>query len=91
LSIPVVIAMISPAVTVITSIRSTVTVVEAHHRSGHAALGLLGIEGYSKGMLQLLALPHGICLASRWNWHWSSMTMLKSPLRKVDGLGGSAM
>jgi hypothetical protein len=30
-------------------------------------------------------------LASRWNWHWSSMTMLKSPSRKVEGLGGSAM
>jgi hypothetical protein len=28
------------------------------------ALGLLGVEGYSKGMFQLLALPH-VCLALR--------------------------
>jgi hypothetical protein len=49
-----------------------------------AALGLLGLGGYSEGMLQLFALPHGM-LASRWNWHWSSMTMLKSLSRKVEG------
>jgi hypothetical protein len=62
-SILVVIAMIGPAVTVITSIRSTVTVVEALVTVPVvvvAALGLLGLSGYSEGTLQLLALRHGV-------------------------------
>jgi hypothetical protein len=62
-SILVVIATIGPAVTVITSIRSTVTVVEALVTVPVvvvAALGLLGLGGYSEGTLQLLALPHGV-------------------------------
>jgi hypothetical protein len=63
MSTPVVVAMIGPAVAVITSIRSTVTVVEM--LIGVlvvvvAALGLLGVGGYSNCTLQLLALPHGM-------------------------------
>jgi hypothetical protein len=30
-----------------------------------------------------------VCLASRWNWHWLSIMMLKSPSWKVEGRGGS--
>jgi hypothetical protein len=62
-SIRVIIAMIEPAVTVITSIRSMITVVEALVTVlvvVVAALGLLGVGGYSKGMLQLVTLTHGM-------------------------------
>jgi hypothetical protein len=62
-SIPVLIAMIGPAVTVITSIRSTVTVVEALVTVPVvivAALGLFELGGYSEGTLQLLAFPHDV-------------------------------
>jgi hypothetical protein len=62
-SIPAVVATVGHAVTVITSIRSTLTVVEALITVLVvivAALGLLGVGGYSKGTLQLLALPHGM-------------------------------
>jgi hypothetical protein len=61
-SIPVVTATIGPAITVITSIRSTVMVVEALSVLVVVvgALGLLGVEGYSKGTFQLLAHPHGM-------------------------------
>jgi hypothetical protein len=62
-SIPVVIAMIGPAITVTTSIRSTVTVVEALVTVlvvVVVTLGLLGLRRYSEGRLQLLALPHGM-------------------------------
>jgi hypothetical protein len=62
-SIPIVFATIGPAVTVITSIRSTVMVVEALVTISVvvvAALGLLRLGGYSEGTLQLLALPHGV-------------------------------
>jgi hypothetical protein len=62
-SIPVVFVTIGPAVMVITSIRSTVMVVEALVTISVvvvAALGLLRLGGYSEGTLQLLALPHGV-------------------------------
>jgi hypothetical protein len=62
-SIPVIVVTIGPTVTVITSIMSTVTVVEAMVTVLVvivAALSLLGVGGYSKGTLQLLALPHGM-------------------------------
>jgi hypothetical protein len=62
-SIPIIVATIGPAVAVITSIRSTVTFVEALINVlvvVVAALGLLGVGGYSKGTFQLLALPHGV-------------------------------
>jgi hypothetical protein len=83
---------IGPLATVISSIRSTVTIVEALATVAIiivVASGLLGGSRDSKGMLQLLLLPM-VCLASQWNWQWSSMTILKSPSRKVEGLGGSA-
>jgi Na+/serine symporter len=54
---------IGSAVTVITSIRSKFTVVEALVTVLViivATLGLLGLGGYSKGTLQLLALSHGM-------------------------------
>jgi hypothetical protein len=62
-SIPVIVVTIGPAVTVITSIMSMVTVLEAMVTVLVvivAALSLLGVGGYSKGTLQLLALPHGM-------------------------------
>jgi hypothetical protein len=62
-SIPVIVAMIRPTITVITSIRSTVVVVKALATVplvAVVALGLLGVRRYSKGTLQLLALPHGV-------------------------------
>jgi hypothetical protein len=62
-SIPVVIVTIGPAIPVITSIRSTVTVVEVLVTIPVvvvAALGLLGVRRDSKGTLQLLALFHGV-------------------------------
>jgi hypothetical protein len=62
-SIPIVIARIGPAVTVISSIRSTVTIVEALATIAvvvAVASGLLGGRWDSKGTLQLLALPHGV-------------------------------
>jgi hypothetical protein len=90
-SIPIVIARIGSTVTVISSIRSTIAILEALTTVAvviAVAPGLLGGGWYPKGTLELLAFPH-VCLASRWNWHWSSMTILKSPSRKVEGLGGS--
>jgi hypothetical protein len=62
-SIPIVIARIGPAVTVMSSIRSTVTIVEALATVTvvvAVAFGLLGGIWDSKGTLQLLALPHGV-------------------------------
>jgi hypothetical protein len=62
-SIPIVIARIGPVVTVISSIRSTVTVVEALATVLViivVAPGPLGGRRDSKGALQLLALPHGV-------------------------------
>jgi hypothetical protein len=62
-SIPIVIVRIGPAVTVISSIRSTVTIVEALATVAVVvvvASGLLGGRWDSKGTLQLLALPHGV-------------------------------
>jgi hypothetical protein len=54
---------VDPAVTVISSIRSTVTIVEALTTVAvvvAVAPGLLGGRRDSKGTLQLLALPHGV-------------------------------
>jgi hypothetical protein len=62
-SIPIVIETVWSAVAVITSIRSTVTVVimaDAVLVVVIVALGLRGFKGYSKGTLQLFALPHGM-------------------------------
>jgi hypothetical protein len=62
-SIPIVIAWIGPAVKVISSIRSTVMIVEALATIAvviAVASGLLGGRWDSKGTLQLLALPHGV-------------------------------
>jgi hypothetical protein len=73
-SIPVVIWTIGPVIMVLTSIRSTVTVVEALVTVPVvvvAALGLLGLRGYSEGKLQLLALPHGV-FGIAVELHWSS-------------------
>jgi hypothetical protein len=64
-SIPVVVAMVWPAITIIMSIRSTITVVEALVTVPVvvvAALGLLRGRRDPKGMLQLLALPHGMLI-----------------------------
>jgi Na+/serine symporter len=91
-SIPVIVAMIGPAITVITSIRSAVTVVETLVTVlvvVVVALCLLGFRGYSKGTLQLLALHHGIFgvaveLALVVHDH-VEVTF------EVEGLGGSAM
>jgi hypothetical protein len=55
--------MEGPTITVITSIRSTVTVVEALVTVPDVvvvALGLFRGRRDPKGMLQLLALPHGV-------------------------------
>jgi hypothetical protein len=62
-SIPIIIAGIGPAVTVISSIRSTVMIVEALTTIAiivAVASGLLGGRRNSKGTLQLLTLPHGV-------------------------------
>jgi hypothetical protein len=62
-SIPIVIARIGPAVTVISSFRSTVTIVEALATIAvvvAVASSLLGARWDSKGSLQLLALPLGV-------------------------------
>jgi hypothetical protein len=62
-SIPIIIVMKGPAITVISSIRSTVTIVEALTTVPVvvvAASGLLEGRWDSKGALQLLALPHGV-------------------------------
>jgi hypothetical protein len=62
-SIPVVVATVGPAITIITSIRSTVTVVEALVTVPVvvvAAPSLLRGTRDPKGMLQLLAFPHGM-------------------------------
>jgi hypothetical protein len=61
--IPVLVATIGPAITVISPIRSTVTVVEALAIVPVvivAATGLLRGRRDPKGMLQLLALSHGV-------------------------------
>jgi hypothetical protein len=61
--IPIVIARIGPAVTVILSIRSTITIVKALATVAvivAIASGLLGGRWDFKGTLQLLALPHGV-------------------------------
>jgi hypothetical protein len=63
MSIPIVNARIGPAITVISSISSTVTIVEALTTTlviVVVASGLLGGRRDSKGALQLLALPHGV-------------------------------
>jgi hypothetical protein len=62
-SIPVVIATVGPAITILTSIRSTVTVVKALVTVPVivvAALDLLRGRQDPKGTLQLLTLPHGM-------------------------------
>jgi hypothetical protein len=62
-SIPIVIARIGPAIMVISSIRSVVTIVEALTTVPvvvFVAPRLLGGRRDSKGTLQLLALPHGV-------------------------------
>jgi hypothetical protein len=62
-SIPIIIVRIGPAVTVISSIRSMVTIVEALAIVAIiivVASGLLGGRWNSKSTLQLLALPHGV-------------------------------
>jgi hypothetical protein len=63
MSILKIVARIGPAITVISSIRSTVTVVEALATVPVVVLvapGSLGGRLDSKGALQLLALPHGV-------------------------------
>jgi hypothetical protein len=55
--------IIGPAITVITSIRSTVTIVKALATVlvvVIVSLGLLGVGWYSRGTFQLLTLPHGV-------------------------------
>jgi hypothetical protein len=62
-SIPIVIVRIRPAIMVISSIRSMVTIVEALATVAvvvAVASGLLGDRWDSKGTLQMLALPHGV-------------------------------
>jgi hypothetical protein len=62
-SIPIVVARIGPAVTVISSIRSTVTIVEALITIAVVVVvapGLFGGRRDSKGTLQLLTLPHAV-------------------------------
>jgi hypothetical protein len=62
-SIPIVIARIGPAVTVISSVRSMVTIVEALSTVTvvvAVSSGLLGGRWDSKGTLQLPTLPHGV-------------------------------
>jgi hypothetical protein len=62
-SIVVLVAWIGPAITVISSIRSTVTVVEMLATIPVVvvvASGPLGGKWDSRGVLQLLALPHGV-------------------------------
>jgi hypothetical protein len=59
----VIIARIGSTVVVISSIRSTVTIVEALTTIAVVVVvapGILGGKWYSKGTLQLLALPHGV-------------------------------
>jgi hypothetical protein len=61
--IPVIVARIGPAVTVISSIRSTIMVVEALATVPVVVVvapGLLGGRRDSKGALQLFALSHGV-------------------------------
>jgi hypothetical protein len=69
-SIPIIIARIGPAITVISSIKSTVTVVEALATVPVivvAAPDPLGGRQDSQGALQLLALPHGVfSVAVKW-------------------------
>jgi hypothetical protein len=62
-SIPIIVARIGPAITVISSIRLMVTVVEALATIPVVVVvapGPLGGRRDSKGALQLLALPHGV-------------------------------
>jgi hypothetical protein len=61
--IPVIVARIGPAITVLSSIRSTITVVETLATVPFVVVvapGPLGGKQDSKGTLQLLALPHGV-------------------------------
>jgi hypothetical protein len=61
-SIPIIVAMIGHAITVIMSIRSTVMIVKELATVPVVvvvALILLEVRRYSKGMFQLLTLPHG--------------------------------
>jgi hypothetical protein len=91
-SIPVIVARIGSAITAVASIRSTITVVETLATVSVivvVAPGPLGGRRDSMGALQLLALPHGV-LSITVKLAQSSMTMLKSPSRKVEGLGGFA-
>jgi hypothetical protein len=63
MSIPIIIERFGPAIVVISSIRSTVTIVEALTTTRVVvvvASGLLGGRRESKGAFQLLALPHGV-------------------------------
>jgi hypothetical protein len=62
-SIPIIVARLGPAITVISSIRSTVTVVEPLAAVPVVVVvdpGPLGGRRDSKGVLQLLAPPHGV-------------------------------
>jgi hypothetical protein len=62
-SIPIIIARIGPVITVMSLIRSTVTVLEALATVPVVVVvapGPLGGRRDSKGALQLLALPHGV-------------------------------
>jgi hypothetical protein len=62
-SIPIVIVRIRPAIAVISSIKSTVTIVEALATIAVVvvvASCLLGGRWDSKGTLQMFALPHGV-------------------------------
>jgi hypothetical protein len=61
-SIPIIIVRIGPVVMVISSIRSTVTIVEALATVAIIVVVASGLGGRrnSKSTLQLLALPHGV-------------------------------
>jgi hypothetical protein len=62
-SIPIIIARIGPVITIISSIRSTVTVIEALATVSVVVVvapGPLGGRRDSQGALQLLTLPHGV-------------------------------
>jgi hypothetical protein len=62
-SIPIVVVSVGSTITIISSIRSTVTIVEALTTIAVVVVvapSLLGGRWYSKGTLQLLALPHGV-------------------------------
>jgi hypothetical protein len=85
------VATVRSSVVVVTSIWSTVVVVLAQLLFWSSLLLLL-VFLVSRGTPRAhYSCSHSlmVCLASQWNWYWSSMTMLKSPSRKVEGLGGS--